>query len=154
MADSTETGAGGEKRWHEELVLPVLLHEARKTYGRAIRGAFAAEGFDDVPRLGSRLLGGMLRFGRQPADIATDFGISKQAASKLVDALVVRGYLDRGVDPSDRRRMLLALTERGEAAARASWAATERVDRALEEAVGAEAVARMRETLGALVKLG
>jgi DNA-binding MarR family transcriptional regulator len=141
------------RQWYEDLVLPVLLAEGRKTYGRAIRGAFAAEGFDDIPKLGPRLLGGIQRFGGQPGDIAADFGISKQAASKLVDALVVRGYLERSVDPDDRRRMLLALTERGEAAAKASWAATDRVDRELEEAVGPEAVAQMRETLGALVSL-
>ena len=143
-----------EKRWYDDLILPVLLAEGRKTYGRAIRRAFAAEGFEDIPKLGPRLLGGMLRFGSQPADIAKDFGISKQAASKLVDSLVVRGYLDRSVDPSDRRRMRLALTERGAAAAKASGAATDRVDRQLADAVGSEAVAQMRETLGALVSLG
>ncbi|HEY2717645.1 MAG TPA: MarR family winged helix-turn-helix transcriptional regulator [Solirubrobacterales bacterium] len=142
-----------QTQWHEDLVLPVLLAEGRKTYGAAIRRAFAAEGFDDIPKLGPRLLGGMLRFGSQPADIAADFGISKQAASKLVDALVVRGYLERRVDPDDRRRMLLSLTARGEAAARASGAATDRVDRELEEAVGERAVEQMRETLGALVGL-
>ena len=142
-----------EKQWYKDLILPVLLAEARKTYGRAIYAAFAAEGFDDIPKLGSRLLGGMLRFGSKPDDIAKDFGISKQAASKLVDALVVRGYLDRSVDPDDRRRMKLALTERGEAAAKASWTATDRVDREFERAVGAKAVAQMRETLGALVGL-
>src|SRR6185503_17091950 len=92
-----------------DLVLPVLLAEGRKIYGVAIRREFAAEGFDDIPKLGPRLLGGMQRFGSQPADIAADFGISKQAASKLVDALVVRGYLERSVDPDDRRRMLLTL---------------------------------------------
>jgi DNA-binding MarR family transcriptional regulator len=142
-----------EKQWYEDLLLPVLLAEGRKTYGVAIRRAFAAEGFDDIPKLGPRLLGGMQRFGSQPADIAKDFGISKQAASKLVDALVVRGYLERSVDPDDRRRMRLALTERGEAAAKASWAATDQVDRELDEAVGPETVARLRETLGALVSL-
>ncbi len=138
---------------HQDLVLPVLLAEGRKTYGLAIRRAFAAEGFDDIPRLGPRLLGGLQRFGSQPTDIAADFGISKQAASKLVDALVVRGYLERSVDPGDRRRMLLSLTARGEAAARASWAATDRVDRELVEAVGPKAVEQMRQTLGALVGL-
>ncbi|HEY1853688.1 MAG TPA: MarR family transcriptional regulator [Solirubrobacterales bacterium] len=142
------------KQWYADLVLPVLLHEARRTYGRAIRAALTAEGFDDMPRLGPRLLGGMHRFGGQPTDLAGDFGISKQAASKLVDALVVRGYLDRSVDPDDRRRMLLSLTERGEAAAKATSSASDRIDRELDQTVGADAVAQMRETLGTLVGLG
>ncbi len=140
-------------KWTEDLILPVLLAEGRKTYGRAIRANFAAQGFDDIPKLGPRLLGGMHRFGSQPTDIAADFGISKQAASKLVDTLVVRGYLERSVDPDDRRRIVLALTERGRAAAAASWEATDRIDRELEEAVGAKAVRQMRATVGALVGL-
>ena len=142
-----------EKQWHEDLILPVLLAEARKTYGRAIRKSFAAEGFDDIPKLGPRLLGGMLRFGGQPDDIAKDFGISKQAASKLVDTLVIRGYVERGTDPEDRRRLTLELTERGREAADIGWAATDRVDAELEAAVGAAAIAQMRETVGALVAL-
>jgi DNA-binding MarR family transcriptional regulator len=142
-----------ETQWYEDLVLPVLLAEGRKTYGRAIRANFAASGFDDIPKLGPRLLGGMHRFDSQPTDIAGDFGISKQAASKLVDTLVVRGYLERAVDPADRRRIVLSLTERGHAAAETSWEATDRIDRELEEAVGAEAVRQMRATLGTLVGL-
>ncbi len=142
-----------ELQWTQDLVLPVLLAEGRKTYGQAIRANFAAQGFDDIPKLGPRLLGGMHRFGSQPTDIAADFGISKQAASKLIDTLVVRGYLERSVDPTDRRRIVLELTERGHAAAEASWEATDRIDRELEQAVGAKAVAQMRETIGALVGL-
>jgi DNA-binding MarR family transcriptional regulator len=49
--------------------------------------------------------------------------------------------------------MVLELTERGRSAAALSWKATDRVDKALEAAVGAKAVAQMRETLGTLVAL-
>jgi len=146
MADNDDA------KWWEELVLPVLLAE-----GRAIRKGYAEAGFDDIPKLGPRLLGGILRFGGSvgsASDVARDFGISKQAASKLIDTLVIRGYVSRGVDPDDRRRLSLELTDRGRAAAEVGWEATDRVDRALEEAVGAEAIAQMRETVGALVGLG
>jgi hypothetical protein len=73
------------------------LAEGRKTYGRAIRADFAANGFDDIPKLGPRLLGGMQRFGAAPPDIARDFGISKQAARQAGRHPVVRGYLERAV---------------------------------------------------------
>src|ERR1700761_8693181 len=103
----------GNERWYEELVLPVLLHAGRMTYGRAIREGYAEAGFDDIPRLGPRLLGGIRRNGGSVGsvgNVAKDFGISKQAASKLVDTLVIRGYVERGVDPEDRRRLTLELT--------------------------------------------
>jgi DNA-binding MarR family transcriptional regulator len=145
-----------ETRWWEELALPVLLAEGRVTYGRAIREGYAELGFDDIPKLGPRLLGGILRNGGtigSAGNVAKDFGVSKQAASKLIDTLVVRGYVERGVDPEDRRLLTLALTERGKAAAEVGWEAVDRVDRELETAVGAAAIKQVRKTVGALVEL-
>ena len=46
-------------------------------------------------------------------------GVSKQAASQLIDTLVLRGYLERRVDPEDRRRINIEATERGRAAGEA-----------------------------------
>jgi DNA-binding MarR family transcriptional regulator len=157
MADE-KTNGGGEvgERWYEELVLPVLLGAGRMTYGREIRKGYAEAGFDDIPKLGPRLLGGIRRFGGSVGsvgDVARDFGVSKQAASKLIDTLVIRGYVERGTDPEDRRRLTLELTDRGREAADIGWKATDQVDRELEQEVGAEAVKQMRETVGALVAL-
>lgn len=157
MVDEGSKAAGdGNERWYEDLVLPVLLGAGRTTYGRAIRQGYAEAGFDDIPKLGPRLLGGIRRFGGSVGsvgDVARDFGVSKQAASKLIDTLVIRGYVERGADPEDRRRLTLELTDRGREAADIGWAASDRIDRELEESVGPEAIAQMRETVGALVAL-
>jgi DNA-binding MarR family transcriptional regulator len=145
-----------EAQWWEELALPVLLGAGRMTYGRAIREGYAEHGFDDIPKLGPRLLGGILRNGGtvgSASNVAHDFGISKQAASKLIDTLVIRGYVDRGVDPEDRRKLSLELTERGREAAEVGWEAADRIDRELEAAVGADAIRQVRATVGALVAL-
>src|SRR4051812_2617902 len=99
-----------EAQWYDEMVMPVLLAEARATYARAISDAFEKGGFDDIPRLGARLLGGIERYG-SPTDLAATLGVSKQAASALADTLVVRGYLTRTTDPADRRRVVLGLTD-------------------------------------------
>jgi DNA-binding MarR family transcriptional regulator len=154
--EGTRAADEGDERLHEELALPVLLGAGRMTYGRAIRAGYAEAGFDDIPKMGPRLLGGIRRFGGSVGsvgDVARDFGVSKQAASKLIDTLVIRGYVERGTDPEDRRRLTLELTERGREAADIGWEASDRVDRELEEAVGAAAIAQMRETVGALVAL-
>jgi DNA-binding MarR family transcriptional regulator len=142
--------------WYLELVMPVLLGAGRTIYGRAIRDDYAEAGFDDIPKLGPRLLGGIRRNGGtvgSVGNVAKDFGISKQAASKLIDTLVVRGYIERGVDPEDRRRLTLELTAQGQEAAEITWRATDRVDRELEEAVGADAIRQTRETIGTLIAL-
>jgi MarR family len=89
------------KPWHDDIVLPVLLGAARKTYGAAIHRALAGVGCDDVPRLGARVLGALAR-DSSVTDIAELCGISKQAASQLVDTLVTRDYLTRISDEQDR----------------------------------------------------
>src|ERR1700753_1955435 len=97
-----------DAQWYEERLLPVLRAEGRATYGRAIRAGYAEAGFDDIPKLGPRLLGGILRFGGSvgsAGDVARDFGVSKQAASKLIDTLVIRGHVSRRGEPEDRRRL-------------------------------------------------
>lgn len=147
-------GVDAETPRYEEIVLPALLGEARKTYGAAIRRALGAAGFDDMPRAGARIVGGIARQWANVTDIAANNGISKQAASQLVDTLVTREYVARVPHGTDRRRMTLALTERGEAAAREIRAAVEDIDARLAAAAGAESVARVRAVLGALVDLG
>jgi DNA-binding MarR family transcriptional regulator len=82
-----------------------------------------------------------------------DLGVAKQTTSQLVDTLVIRGYLERSVDPDDRRRMLVTLTERGKAASDAVFATVKKVDAQLVAAVGAERMAHTKETLAALADL-
>ena len=121
----------------------MLLGEARKTYGTAIRDAQAQVGCDDVPRQGARVLGALAR-DSGVADIAALCAISKQAASQLVDTLVIRGYLTRSADEQDRRRVNLRLTPRGEQAAATIAAAVTDVDTAITQRVGAPALAQAR----------
>jgi DNA-binding MarR family transcriptional regulator len=144
---------GNEVPWYEELVLPVLLAEARRTYGSAIRSALVSAGFEDMPRTGARVVGGIARAGSNLTDFARQLGISKQGASQLIDTLVVRGYVERLPDSSDRRRMTVGLTDRGRAAAAEIRGAVEGVDSALADEVGTEEVARTRAVLGALVTI-
>ena len=47
-------------------------------------------------------------------ELAGLMGITKQAASKLVDAMISSGYIQRGTDPQDGRQRPVSLTGRGE----------------------------------------
>jgi DNA-binding MarR family transcriptional regulator len=80
--------------------------------------------------------------------------ISKQAAGQLVDALVMRGYLERAVDKDDRRKLTVTLTERGRSAAATQQAAREKIDAKLLASVGELDVSRTRRTLAALIDIG
>lgn len=152
-ADPHES-AGPEQPWYVDTAMPPLLELARRSYGTALRDALAAAGFDDMPRRGSRLLGGIARNGTGMSEFSRVLGTTKQAASQLVDTLVTRGYIERVSDPVDRRRMIVTLTERGVAAAQVIRASVDGTDAALIERVGSDRVATMREVLGTLAELG
>jgi DNA-binding MarR family transcriptional regulator len=140
--------------WHDDVAMPALLRGARSTYGSAIRAALAKADCDDMPRNGAFVVGAIARNGSPLSEIITHLGLSKQRAGQLVDTLVERRYLQRAVDPDDRRRMTVRLTARGQLAARTGRAAVEKVDAALVAKVGADSVAHARLTLGALIELG
>ncbi|MBX3594803.1 MarR family transcriptional regulator [Sphingomonas sp.] len=141
--------------WIERVSLPALLRHARGAYGRAMRAALEAEGYDDVPRNGLYVIGGLAIDAEVPlAHLIADLGLSKQAAGQLVDTLVTRGYLDRRVDPQDRRRLVVTLAERGRAAAVAQHAARDRIDALLRDRVGENGVTALRRMLAAIIAVG
>jgi DNA-binding MarR family transcriptional regulator len=145
----TLTGMTGQERY-DAMGIPGLLRRARKAYGNVVTQAFADAGFDDVPRNGAYTLARVYGDSSASADLARDLGISKQAVSQLIDTMVMRGYLARTPDSEDRRRMVLTLTPRGEAAATASWHAVTDAEAELARRLSAEGVAALRAGLIAL----
>jgi DNA-binding MarR family transcriptional regulator len=144
------------KPWYEEIVLPALLRHARAIYGIAMRAALAEAGFDDIPKNGLYVIGGLaLGAGDAPlGQLVEELAVSKQAAGQLVDTLVLRGYLERAVDTEDRRKLTVTLTERGKAAAATQTVAREKIDAELLARMGGEAIHLTRQTLAALINLG
>ena len=132
---------------------PTLMRAARGAYANAIRAHLRAIGIDDLPRNGSFFLVGIDADGRPGPDLATEIGVSKQAVSQLTDTLVQRGYLERGADPDDRRRIALDLTDRGRDVVEATLRAVVEVDRELLRRVSPDQVEAMRSALGALAAI-
>ena len=58
------------------------------------------------------------------SDAAEHFGLRLPSMSKMIDGLVVRGLVLRRTNPADRRRITLALSERGGDALRVAREAT------------------------------
>lgn len=136
----------------DEIAMPALLRAARRAYGAVIREALSGAGFDDIPKNGIFVLGAIARVGAPLSGIIGYLGVSKQAGGQLVDTLVVRGYLERETDATDRRRLTVKLSERGREVARITRAAIERTDAMLLERVGHERIAHTRATLMALIE--
>jgi DNA-binding MarR family transcriptional regulator len=138
-----------------EIPMPALLRHARTAYGLAMRKALEDAGYDDIPKNGLYVIGGLaIGAGDVPlACLIRDLRISKQAAGQLVDTLVNRGYLARNVDEQDRRRLIVTLTDRGRAAAVTQASARERVDAELLAKVGPQCIEHTRAALAALTEM-
>ncbi|MGH3000119.1 MAG: MarR family winged helix-turn-helix transcriptional regulator [Gaiellaceae bacterium] len=137
----------------DDIAIPALLRAARGAYGNAIRSRLAAADFDDLPRNAAFILGGMGSHGISAGDLVGQLGVSKQAAGQLIDALVVRGYLERQTNPDDRRRMTLELTPRGKAAALEVRAGVQEVDTELATQLTSAQLGGLRAGLIALTTI-
>ena len=137
----------------DEIAIPALLRAARGAYGNAVRRELVAAGFEDLPRNGPYVLGGMANRGIAAGDLVRQLGVSKQAASQLVDVLVLRGYLERRENADDRRKLDILLTDRGRAAAAAVRAGVVSVDEALGRRLSATDMAGLRAGLVALTEI-
>jgi DNA-binding MarR family transcriptional regulator len=133
--------------------IPALLRHARGAFSVSVRTELLDGGFEDLPANGPYVLGGMANQQLDASQVIRELGVSKQAASQLVDTLVVRGYLTREADPSDRRKMNLQLTDRGRAAATAVRAGVEAVETALTERLSQEELRGLRRGLVELIAI-
>jgi DNA-binding MarR family transcriptional regulator len=143
-----------DRPWYEDVPLPQLRLEARDVYRHAVARALAGAGCDDVPRNGPFVLADLDQATSDPkfssqADVVASLGLSKQAASQLIDTLVLREYLERRNDPVDRRRMEVRLTGRGRTAAIAIRAAIDAVEAGLAQLISADELHGLRAGLAA-----
>ncbi|MGC4105090.1 MAG: winged helix DNA-binding protein [Thermomicrobiales bacterium] len=139
----------------EPVSLRQLLARAGRVYDITIATALEAAEMDDLPMRGISVLrridGGDA--GSSLTDVLRGGRISRQHGTQLIDTLVERGYIVREPDPDDRRRMRVALTERGRAAAEAVRTAIDGLNAALAESVTPEQLEASRTVLAALIDL-
>ena len=99
----------------EELIARV--HEVLPEIGRRLYALIS-----EHPKVAGRPLGqikAMLYLYRRGCctvgEIASNVGVSMPAASELIDRLVDDGYLEREINPADRRQVLVRLTSEAQA---------------------------------------
>jgi DNA-binding MarR family transcriptional regulator len=129
------------------------MRAARGAYARSIRTQLHAIGIDDLPRNGAFVLAGIDKASGPRQDLPSELGVTKQAVSLVIDVLVNRGYIKRGPDLDDRRRIALELTESGQEVVAAVVRGVDAVDAQLHERVSPEQVDAMRAGLLALAHI-
>ncbi|MCM6778263.1 MarR family transcriptional regulator [Nocardia sp. CDC159] len=134
--------------------LPLLLLAAAAEVTDAIQAGVVAAGFTDVRPSHGFAFVRMAPDGATVGEIAEHLGVTKQAASQLVEELVTKGYAQRQPHPRDARARLITLTERGWAATRAAEAAMTEFTARWADDLGAATVSELRNGLAHLVRPG
>lgn len=90
-----------------------LLALARRSWVRRMAALVTAAGFADYRRSDTFLVRVLAGDARPIGHIGNAMGVSRQAARKLAEGLMNRGYATLAFDPTDARRRLVQLTEQG-----------------------------------------
>ncbi|MFE5286830.1 MarR family winged helix-turn-helix transcriptional regulator [Nocardia sp. NPDC056611] len=134
--------------------LPLLLLAAAAEVTDAINDGCVAAGFTDIRPTHGFAFVRMAPSGATVGEIAEHLGVTKQAASQLVDELVKKGYAQRNPHPTDARAKIVTLTERGWACTRAADAAAARFTERWAATLGVAATAELRNALARVVTPG
>ncbi|MFI1920355.1 MarR family winged helix-turn-helix transcriptional regulator [Nocardia sp. NPDC020380] len=134
--------------------LPLLLLAAAAEVTDAINHGVLAAGFTDIRPTHGFAFARMAPNGATVGEIAEHLGVTKQAASQLVDELVKKGYAARNPHPTDSRARLITLTERGWACTRAADAAAARFTEHWAAVLGPTATVELRNALARVVRPG
>jgi DNA-binding MarR family transcriptional regulator len=84
-------------------------------------------------------------------ELAGHLGMTPQAMSELLDDMERGGYLQREIDPRDRRARVIRLTSRGQQAVRRCYDLLEAIEAEYAEAVGEKRYREARATFAALL---
>ncbi len=131
--------------------LTVLLILALRSMIDDVHARLAAAGFADVRPAHGFVFQRLAPDGATGNDVAEHLGVTKQAASEMIDDLEERGYVERRPHPRDGRAKIVVLTRRGWDCIRAAEGFFADAERRWTEIVGADRMADLRSDLGRIV---
>lgn len=137
----------------EAMALTAALLATAGELTKRINDGVVARGFEGRPSYGfafTRLAPG----GATVSELAAHLGVTKQAASQLVDEIVRKGYAERRPHPRDARARLIVLTERGRACTRAAEEAAAEAVGAWAELLGEDELRALRGSLARIAPHG
>ncbi|MDQ0602996.1 DNA-binding MarR family transcriptional regulator [Streptomyces canus] len=137
----------------EALALSAALLAAAGELTHRINDGVVARGFEARPMYGFAFTR-LAPDGATVTDLAVHLGVTKQAASQLVEDLVRKGYVERRPHPDDARARLVVLTEQGWACTRAAEEAAAEAVRVWVELIGEGEVRALRDQLARIAPYG
>ncbi|MFG2054095.1 MarR family winged helix-turn-helix transcriptional regulator [Micromonospora sp. NPDC048930] len=131
--------------------LPLLLLAGFRTLIDDLHAELARQGHPELRPAHGFVLQAVGAGGITASDLGQRLGVSKQAAGKTVDRLVVLGYLERVDDPADARRKLVRMTDKGLDGLRRSAVVFDQLRDRWAATLGADRVAAIEDDLRRMV---
>lgn len=138
----------------EAMALSAALLAAAGELTQRIHDGVVARGFEGLRPAHGFAFSRLAPDGATVTDLAAHLGVTKQAASQLVDEMVRKGYVERRPHPGDARARLVVLTERGRACTRAAEEAAAEAVRPWVELLGEGEVGLLRARLSHIAPSG
>lgn len=155
---ASEPGPTLDARYRERLeaakrdsTLQLLFKAARVLDERALERVARQSGRPRLRRSHTSLLPHIDLDGTRVTDLAERLGVSKQAASQLVDDLEALGVLAREPDPEDARARRVVFTPLGRRGLLEGLELLAEMERELADAIGNDAMAGLRRALLAIL---
>lgn len=131
--------------------LPLLFTLGSRAVIDELHRQLAARGYDDLRPAHGFAFQRIAQGGATGNELAAFLGMTKQAASQMIEYLEQRGYVARQPNPDDRRGKIIALTERGWDSLRESAAILGAIEAEWAALLGSERLAELRADLRRLV---
>ncbi|WP_405874506.1 MULTISPECIES: MarR family winged helix-turn-helix transcriptional regulator [unclassified Streptomyces] len=138
----------------EAMALSAALLAVAGELTQRIHEGVVARGFEGIRPAHGFAFARLAPDGATATDLAAHLGVTKQAASQLVDEIVRKGYAERRPHPGDARARLVVLTERGWACTRAAEEAAAEVVQAWGDVLGESEVRVLRDQLARIAPYG
>ncbi|GAB1330496.1 MarR family winged helix-turn-helix transcriptional regulator [Streptomyces sennicomposti] len=138
----------------EAMALSAALLAVAGELTQRIHEGVVARGFEGLRPAHGFAFARLSPAGATVTELASHLGVTKQAASQLVDEIVRKGYAERRPHPEDARARLIVLTGRGRACTRAAEESAADAVRAWGEVIGDEQVRWLGRQLTHLAPYG
>ncbi|MGI5453517.1 MarR family winged helix-turn-helix transcriptional regulator [Streptomyces sp. CA-249302] len=138
----------------EAMALSAALLAVAGELTQRINDGVVARGFEGMRPAHGFAFTRLAPDGATVTELAVHLGVTKQAASQLVDEIVRKGYAERRPHPVDARARLIVLTERGWACTRAAEEAAGEVVQGWVGVIGEGEVRALRDRLGRIAPYG
>ncbi len=127
--------------------LAQLLMRAFYWADEGLQNYLQSKGWPEITRAQSLVFVNIGEGLTRPSEIASKVGVTRQAIHQTINELVDGGFVVLEPDLKDRRAKVVRYTERGEQIGMEAMKGLRRVEEALAERVGADAVNAMRAIL-------